>query len=149
MSGYPNHNLGMPMPIPLPGAPMPLGMPPPLQYPPGFRPTAISYPGLPPNPIAAANPPVPNPNLNNNVSNWIAHTQSDGKVYYFNKITNQSTWDKPDELKTPLEVRLYPLYSLTFLYSLSLFSLTTLSVLSLSESLSLSLSLLINHCLPS
>ncbi|KAI9334514.1 hypothetical protein DFJ73DRAFT_852971 [Zopfochytrium polystomum] len=36
-------------------------------------------------------------------SPWIAHTQSDGKVYYFNSITGTSTWEKPDELKTPLE----------------------------------------------
>ncbi|TPX78538.1 hypothetical protein CcCBS67573_g00254 [Chytriomyces confervae] len=36
-------------------------------------------------------------------SDWISHTKPDGKVYYYNKVTHQSTWDKPDELKTPLE----------------------------------------------
>ncbi|KAJ1548729.1 hypothetical protein HK405_016052, partial [Cladochytrium tenue] len=36
-------------------------------------------------------------------SAWVAHTQPDGKVYYFNSATGTSTWQKPDELKTPLE----------------------------------------------
>ncbi|KAJ3064682.1 hypothetical protein HDU98_011915 [Podochytrium sp. JEL0797] len=36
-------------------------------------------------------------------SDWMAHTKPDGKVYYYNKVTQQSQWDKPDELKTPLE----------------------------------------------
>ncbi|KAJ3357231.1 hypothetical protein HDU83_008044 [Entophlyctis luteolus] len=42
-------------------------------------------------------------NLAKKESDWIAHTKPDGKVYYYNKVTQQSTWDKPDDLKTPLE----------------------------------------------
>ncbi|KAJ3236316.1 hypothetical protein HDU81_010905 [Chytriomyces hyalinus] len=45
---------------------------------------------------------IPGPKTNAE-SDWISHTKPDGKVYYYNKVTHQSTWDKPDELKTPLE----------------------------------------------
>ncbi|VDN57211.1 unnamed protein product [Dracunculus medinensis] len=34
---------------------------------------------------------------------WSEHTASDGRIYYYNKITKQSSWLKPDELKTPEE----------------------------------------------
>ncbi|KAJ3088809.1 PRP40 pre-mRNA processing factor 40, partial [Quaeritorhiza haematococci] len=32
---------------------------------------------------------------------------SDGKIYYYNTVTKQSSWEKPEELKTPLEARIY------------------------------------------
>lgn len=35
---------------------------------------------------------------------WTEHTSPDGRKYYFNSITKQSSWDKPDELKTSEEV---------------------------------------------
>ncbi|CAJ0939127.1 unnamed protein product, partial [Mesorhabditis belari] len=36
-------------------------------------------------------------------SPWTAHRAEDGRTFYHNKITNKSTWIKPDELKTPAE----------------------------------------------
>ncbi|GAB2293747.1 hypothetical protein Dimus_038273 [Dionaea muscipula] len=36
-------------------------------------------------------------------SDWQEHTSSDGRRYYFNKITRESSWEKPLELMTPLE----------------------------------------------
>lgn len=30
----------------------------------------------------------------------------DGRSYYFNRLTNQTTWEKPEALKTPSEIRL-------------------------------------------
>ncbi|OEL27724.1 Pre-mRNA-processing protein 40A [Dichanthelium oligosanthes] len=36
-------------------------------------------------------------------SDWQEHTASEGKKYYYNKKTRQSSWEKPVELMTPLE----------------------------------------------
>ena len=38
-------------------------------------------------------------------SDWSEHKHTDGRIYYHNKITKQSSWVKPDALKTPQEVR--------------------------------------------
>lgn len=35
---------------------------------------------------------------------WSEHKAPDGRVYYYNSITKQSSWQKPDQLKTPAEV---------------------------------------------
>lgn len=40
---------------------------------------------------------------------WQEATAADGKKYYFNPLTNKTQWDKPDELKTDVEVS--PVYS--------------------------------------
>ncbi|KAJ0078058.1 hypothetical protein Patl1_37327 [Pistacia atlantica] len=37
-------------------------------------------------------------------TDWIEHSSADGRRYYFNKRTRQSTWEKPFELMTPIEV---------------------------------------------
>uniref|UniRef100_A0A672K918 Pre-mRNA-processing factor 40 homolog A n=1 Tax=Sinocyclocheilus grahami TaxID=75366 RepID=A0A672K918_SINGR len=34
---------------------------------------------------------------------WTEHKSLDGKTYYYNTDTKQSTWEKPDELKSPAE----------------------------------------------
>ncbi|XP_023644835.1 pre-mRNA-processing protein 40A isoform X1 [Capsella rubella] len=36
-------------------------------------------------------------------SDWQEHTSADGRKYYYNKQTKQSSWEKPLELMTPLE----------------------------------------------
>nr|CAG4644787.1 EOG090X064W [Leptodora kindtii] len=39
-------------------------------------------------------------------SQWSEHKAPDGRVYYYNNITKQSLWEKPDELKTTAEIML-------------------------------------------
>ncbi|KAJ1744316.1 U1 snRNP protein [Coemansia sp. RSA 989] len=34
---------------------------------------------------------------------WIEYTSPDGRAYYYNRNTKTTTWEKPDELKTPQE----------------------------------------------
>ncbi|XP_041924901.1 pre-mRNA-processing factor 40 homolog A isoform X2 [Alosa sapidissima] len=34
---------------------------------------------------------------------WTEHKSLDGKIYFYNTETKQSTWEKPDELKSPAE----------------------------------------------
>lgn len=36
---------------------------------------------------------------------WSEHKSPDGRTYYYNTETKQSTWEKPDDLKTPAEVK--------------------------------------------
>lgn len=35
---------------------------------------------------------------------WSEHRAPDGRTYYYNSVTKESRWDKPDSLKTPGEV---------------------------------------------
>ncbi|KDR11070.1 pre-mRNA-processing factor 40 homolog B isoform X1 [Zootermopsis nevadensis] len=39
-------------------------------------------------------------------SDWTEHKAPDGRTYYYNSLTKQSLWEKPDELKTPAELLL-------------------------------------------
>lgn len=32
--------------------------------------------------------------------NWTEHTAPDGRRYYYNSLTRESRWEKPEELKT-------------------------------------------------
>nr|CAG4642508.1 EOG090X064W [Evadne anonyx] len=81
-----------------PGVIPPFGMMPP----PGFMPPT---PGMGPPPFGV---PIPNmappPGGDKNV--WTEHQSPDGRVYYYNNLTKQSLWDKPDELKTAAEILL-------------------------------------------
>lgn len=36
---------------------------------------------------------------------WTEHKSPDGRTYFYNNETKQSTWEKPDDLKTPAEVQ--------------------------------------------
>lgn len=58
--------------------------------PPGFMATA-------PPPVVVVDP------LNPVACEWTAHKSPDGRTYYYNSVTKQSSWEKPDELKTPSE----------------------------------------------
>ncbi|XP_077253317.1 pre-mRNA-processing protein 40A isoform X2 [Tasmannia lanceolata] len=51
--------------------------------------------------VPAANS-QPNPTQQSS-SDWQEHTSADGRRYYYNKKTRQSSWEKPLELMTPLE----------------------------------------------
>lgn len=35
---------------------------------------------------------------------WTIHKASDGKTYYYNALTKQTTWEKPEELRTAVDV---------------------------------------------
>ncbi|KAK2717145.1 pre-mRNA-processing factor 40 homolog A-like [Artemia franciscana] len=39
-----------------------------------------------------------------NKSVWTEHKSPEGKVYYYNTETKESSWEKPDDLKTPAEL---------------------------------------------
>ncbi|KAF8377672.1 hypothetical protein HHK36_031056 [Tetracentron sinense] len=43
------------------------------------------------------------PNPSQQSSDWQEHTSADGKRYFYNKKTRQSSWEKPSELMTPIE----------------------------------------------
>lgn len=51
-------------------------------------------------PAAAPQPPAPAVK-----SAWTEYTHKDGRKYYYHATTKQTVWQKPDELKTPGEVR--------------------------------------------
>ena len=34
---------------------------------------------------------------------WTEHKAPDGRCYYYNAATKQSSWEKPEDLKTPAE----------------------------------------------
>ncbi|KAF7850345.1 hypothetical protein BT93_L5602 [Corymbia citriodora subsp. variegata] len=51
-------------------------------------------------PDAAVN--APNPSQQSS-SDWQEHEASNGRRYYYNKRTKQSSWEKPQELMTPIE----------------------------------------------
>lgn len=43
--------------------------------------------------------------LANQSSPWSEHKAPDGRTYYYNSVSKQSLWEKPDDLKTVAEVR--------------------------------------------
>uniref|UniRef100_A0A3P9NQA6 Transcription elongation regulator 1 n=2 Tax=Poecilia reticulata TaxID=8081 RepID=A0A3P9NQA6_POERE len=99
-------------PIPPPGGmPPPIG-PPHLQRPP-FLPPPIG--NLPPPPgmlFPPGMPPVPasgNPALNPAEEIWVENKTSEGKTYYYNARTRESSWSKPDGVKIIQQSELNPL----------------------------------------
>lgn len=55
-----------------------------------------------PTAVASATSIQPNP-TREAPTDWIEHTSADGRRYYYNKRTRQSSWEKPLELMTPIE----------------------------------------------
>lgn len=80
---------------------------PPVHIPPVAAAAAAAFPPLippfnvPPPGFGAFPPPAPNQK-----EQWTEHKAPDGRTYYYNSITKQSSWQKPDQLKTPAEVNL-------------------------------------------
>ena len=78
------------MNMPPGGVPPMTGIPPPMNFfsmpPPGF-PGAVEM-----MPFGAP------------TTEWTEHKSPDGRTYFYNNVTKQSSWEKPDELKTIAEV---------------------------------------------
>lgn len=77
--------------------------------PPGIPPPGM-YPGM----VQFSMPPPGFPGVDGMMpygsvptTEWTEHKSPDGRNYYYNNITKQSSWDKPDELKTVAEVGQY------------------------------------------
>uniref|UniRef100_A0A673LXF2 Pre-mRNA-processing factor 40 homolog A-like n=1 Tax=Sinocyclocheilus rhinocerous TaxID=307959 RepID=A0A673LXF2_9TELE len=96
-------------------APMPPGIMPPMIPPMGAPPIgqmpAMMPPMMPgmmmpprmPAPVYHTTPPAPVKYRPSHKSVWTEHKSLDGKTYYYNTDTKQSTWEKPDDLKSPAE----------------------------------------------
>ncbi|KPJ12063.1 Pre-mRNA-processing factor 40-like A [Papilio machaon] len=102
---------GIPPPIPpavaLPPVPgMSTNMPalqPPMGFPPIIPPFTMPPPGFPPFKADLGAPAPDVTPLANQSSPWSEHKAPDGRTYYYNSVTKQSLWEKPDDLKTPAE----------------------------------------------
>lgn len=85
--------------MPPPGSFAP-GVPPPRFPPPGLVPGMIPRmppPGMPPSGLGM--PPMGMPSVPK--SDWSEHRMADGRVYYYNSRTLQSTWERPKEMDLP------------------------------------------------
>ncbi|KAM3964185.1 pre-mRNA processing factor 40 [Aphomia sociella] len=89
---------------PVPGLPPNMtGMPPPMGFPPMIPPFSMPPPGFP-SFKPELNAPAPDvAPLANQSSPWSEHKAPDGRTYYYNSVTKQSLWEKPDDLKTAAE----------------------------------------------
>ncbi|KAL0880713.1 hypothetical protein ABMA27_001928 [Loxostege sticticalis] len=89
---------------PVPGLPPNMAaMPPPMGFPPMIPPFSMPPPGFPSfKPDLTAPAPEVAP-MANQSSPWSEHKAPDGRTYYYNSVTKQSLWEKPDDLKTPAE----------------------------------------------
>ncbi|XP_062289157.1 transcription elongation regulator 1 isoform X2 [Scomber scombrus] len=99
-------------PIPPPGGmPPPIG-PPHLQRPPFLPPPMGNLPPPPGMLFPPGMPPVPasgNPALNPAEEIWVENKTPEGKAYYYNARTRESSWSKPDGVKIIQQSELNPL----------------------------------------
>ncbi|KDP41586.1 hypothetical protein JCGZ_15993 [Jatropha curcas] len=66
--------------------------------------TAVQPTGQQPSVSSSSDPAVNAPNVGQLASSdWQEHTAADGRRYYYNKKTKQSSWEKPFELMTAIE----------------------------------------------
>ncbi|CAL8095974.1 unnamed protein product [Orchesella dallaii] len=96
--GQPPFGLPPGMPPFLPGMPMPgmgIGIPPPT----GGMPGAV----VPPPVVTSAPPQVTVTTSSSGTAEWTEHKAPDGRTYYYNNKTKQSSWEKPEDLKTQTE----------------------------------------------
>ncbi|XP_034042210.1 LOW QUALITY PROTEIN: pre-mRNA-processing factor 40 homolog A [Thalassophryne amazonica] len=126
--GMPPMGQRPPSMTPMPPAMIPPGMMPPMGAPPlgqmpGMMPPMMPGMMMPPRIAAASVQPTGPPGVDPTAaapgtastsngspqeeqkkkSLWTEHKSLDGKTYYYNTETKQSTWEKPDELKSPAE----------------------------------------------
>ncbi|KOX67770.1 Pre-mRNA-processing factor 40 like protein A [Melipona quadrifasciata] len=94
--------------IPPPGFSFPISAAPPPDAGVIAAPPQITAPGIPPPaPIAGeATSGVQSIATTEKKTDWTEHKAPDGRTYYYNSVTKQSLWEKPDELKTASELLL-------------------------------------------
>ncbi|XP_075685405.1 pre-mRNA-processing factor 40 homolog A isoform X2 [Rhinoderma darwinii] len=70
----------------------------------------LAQPTVPPSPhpVISAPPSITanstaNEEPNKLKSTWTEHKSPDGRIYYYNIESKQSTWEKPDDMKSPVE----------------------------------------------
>ncbi|XP_068600139.1 transcription elongation regulator 1 [Brachionichthys hirsutus] len=99
-------------PIPPPGGlPPPMG-PPHLQRPPFLPPPMGNLPPPPGMLFPPGMPPLPasgSPSLNPSEEIWVENKTAEGKAYYYNARTRESSWSKPDCVKIIQQSELNPL----------------------------------------
>ncbi|XP_066595875.1 pre-mRNA-processing factor 40 homolog A [Prorops nasuta] len=91
--------------IPPPGFSFPMSAAPPPEAGVIAAPPQITAPGVPPPIPMTTEPGMPMSTIEKKLD-WTEHKAPDGRTYYYNSVTKQSLWEKPDELKTPSELLL-------------------------------------------
>ncbi|XP_060083789.1 pre-mRNA-processing factor 40 homolog B-like isoform X2 [Ylistrum balloti] len=100
-----------------PGGFPPAGSIPPPRFPPNMPPMTGNMPPMfPPGPNpqisnltqsgSASNSPILTDGKSDKKPLWTEHKAPDGRTYYYNNMTKQSSWEKPDDMKSKAELQL-------------------------------------------